>query len=98
MTAPALPRVSDADMAATLTEVLAKQVQHHHNPPGLDGAYLNGWVRMATGRWQITAAGRTELARLTGACCHICGGPSLDPECTKCAVGEEVAWKRRQDI
>ncbi len=98
MTAPTVVRPTDAVMADLLADVRAKQVQNHHRRPGLDVAWLEAWVRSGPARWHLTAAGRQELARLTGAACQICGAVSLDPECARCAVGEETAWKRRQDI
>jgi len=97
VTAPALARPTGEVMAALLADVKAKQVQDHHQRAGLDVAYFEAWIRQGPRRWQITAAGRTELARLTGQACKVCGDPSLTPECTRCAVAEETAWKRRSD-
>ncbi len=98
MTAPTIVRPTDAVMAELLADVKAKQVQNHHRRAGLDVAYLAAWVRSGSARWYITAAGRLELARLTGATCQVCGAVSLDPECTRCAVDEETVWKRRSDV
>lgn len=98
MTAPALTRPTDEVMAALLADVKAKQVQEHHRRDGLDVAYFEAWIRQGPRRWQITAAGRTELARLTGKQCQVCGQPSLSPECTKCGIAEETAWKRHSDV
>jgi hypothetical protein len=97
VTAPAPARLDGPELAALLTDIRAKHVPLDDPRSGVDAAYLDGLVEAGPTRWHITDVGKTELARLTGKTCAVCGQPSLAAECRTCAVADEADAKRRED-